>query len=181
WHYEGKDYWEQLKLVRKNLAGFEKTARDAGVCALVHTHGNSFSQSASLMQRMIEGRDPRYVGAYLDTHHLGARGEDFDMAMDLAGAHLKMIAVKDGMRLKAAPEIQLKPFHHQIRMMPLGEGHVNFIRFVDALNRKPYEGPLTYHLERELPESEIRAAMEKDLAFLRGLNLTGVASSRKNG
>jgi sugar phosphate isomerase/epimerase len=171
WNYAGEDYWQQLSDARKDLRGFEEQAKDAGVCVLVHTHGNALSQSASLMQRMIEGLDPQSVGAYLDTHHLSARGEDFDMAMDLVGPYLKMIAVKDGLRIKAGPEAMLKPFHEHIRMMPLGEGHVNFVRFVDALNRRGYKGPLTYHLEREVPNSELQSAMLGDLKFLKELKL----------
>jgi len=178
WNYDGKDYRAQLRAIRKSLAGFELLAKAAGTCALVHVHTNTIGQSASLLERMIEGFDPKAIGAYLDTHHLCARGEDFDMAMDLAGAHLKVIAVKDSLRIKPAPEFMLQPFHHHVRMVPLGEGIVNFDRFIDALNRRGYSGPLSYHLEFDVPREALRKVIRKDVEFIAGL---GLAAPRRGG
>ena len=64
----------------------------------VQNHCNFFVGSAIGVMRLVEGYDPRRVGAVLDMAHCAVAGEPEAMAVDMAWSHLCLVNLKSGSR-----------------------------------------------------------------------------------
>src|SRR5204863_2353028 len=88
-------------------------------------------------------------------------------ALNLAAPRLKMVAIKDFFWEKTS-------MGWQQRNCPLGEGMVDWKEFFAALAKAGFHGPVSLHLEYEIPgataaarQENTLAAAAKDLAFVR--------------
>jgi sugar phosphate isomerase/epimerase len=76
WRYREFGSLEHLiDVARKSLEGIAKLAERNNVCAVVHTHsGNFLTASPFVLAKLLEGFDPKFVGAYVDAGHIFVEG-----------------------------------------------------------------------------------------------------------
>ena len=172
WRYSASpDVKAQVTAAGEALAGLAALARDCGIELGFHNHaayiGAALWEIAPAMDRL----DPRWAGYYFDPRHAVAEGGGgaWKAAVHLVSPRLKMIALKDCFWVKG-------PKGWVIEDCPLGQGMVDWGWMGAALRTARFRGPVSVHLEYEIPgstaEERTRRTLEagvRDLAFARGL------------
>jgi sugar phosphate isomerase/epimerase len=168
YRYAFVDVRQELESASADLRGLSALAAECGVQLGYHNHAGYLGGPVWDVARIIEGLDARWVGYYFDVRHAVVEGGDggWRAALNLVAPRLKMVAVKDFFWEKG-------PQGWRQRNCPLGEGMVDWPAFFAALARGGFHGPVSLHLEYEIP-GEARAKREatlaaaaRDLAFLR--------------
>ena len=172
WRYSASpDVKAQVTAAGEALAGLAALARDCGIELGFHNHaayiGAALWEIAPAMDRL----DPRWAGYYFDPRHAVAEGGGgaWKAAVHLVSPRLKMVALKDCFWVKG-------PKGWVIEDCPLGQGMVDWGWMGAALRTARFRGPISVHLEYEIPGStaddRTRRTLEagvRDLAFARGL------------
>lgn len=163
-----QDYWGEVDSVRRALEGWQELGARHGVKICYHTHSNRcMGLNAGLLMHLLRGFDPRYIGAYLDTAHLTAEGEEFAVAASVAAEYFSILSVKD-MLLERGE----KNGHGTkiARTVVAGAGMVDWTAVAAELDRVGFEGPLSIHCEFEVPEGqEFVPTAQREAAFFRRL------------
>ena len=96
--------------------------------------------------RVIDSSIPKWAGYYFDVRHAVVEGGDggWRTAFNLAAPRLTMIALKDFFWEKTATG-------WRIRNCPMGEGMVDWKAFFAMLAKAGFHGPVSLHLEYEVP------------------------------
>ena len=167
----------QLESLKTRVAGLAALNRQHGMCAMYHTHSGPGQAGASIwdLWYLLKDFDPRWVSVNLDIGHATVEGGfgGWIHATRLILPYTRGIAIKDfrwGRNGKGAWVPQ---------WCPLGEGMVDFRRYLPMLKDAGFDGPVQMHYEYPLggadtgsrrpdmaPE-QIYAAMRKDLTLLR--------------
>lgn len=143
--------YHQADMVRAAAAALERAADTAagyGVRVALETH-DSFS-SAQLVADVL-GLAGGEVGAVYDAHHPHRVGETPDQVLALLGGYLRLVQVKDAVRLGA----------DQWQLVPLGQGEVPVHEIVRRLAAAGYDGWVSlefekkWHPELEAPEQAL--------------------------
>lgn len=143
------NYPREVDACRPLLADWEKAGREHGVKICCHTHSTTtgdyfLGYSVASLLDLIDGLDPAWMGAYLDSGHLALEGEPMDLALRLASKYLCAIAVKDMQRERSTAD---RP--PQNVLAPAGAGIVDWPAVAQALARADFHGPLSIHAEYE--------------------------------
>jgi sugar phosphate isomerase/epimerase len=135
-----------------------------------HNHEGYVGAAVWDIATVMDSLDPKWAGYYFDVRHATAEGGvgGWKIATNLVAPRLKMIAVKDFYWEKTPAR------GWQQRNCPLGEGMVNWKYYFKALARTGFHGPISVHLEYEIPgsttaakEDNTLAAAQRDLAFVK--------------
>jgi sugar phosphate isomerase/epimerase len=165
WRYTGSgDVRVEAAAAGADLEGLAVLARDCGIELGFHNHqayiGAALWDIAPAMDRL----DARWAGYYFDPRHAVAEGGGgaWKAAMHLVSPRLKMLAVKDCVWVKS-------PKGWRIENCPLGQGLVDWTWVGTALREARFAGPISIHLEYELPEGTRHTldAASRELAFAR--------------
>ena len=154
WRFnEGDDYWQVIDAARRELEGFNAFSEKYGVqtCYQIHSGACIGSNCAGLMH-LIRGFNPQHIGAYPDPGHLLLDGEDWAMGLAMIGDYLSVIGIKDALYLS-------QPDHtppYVPCFVKLGDGGVDWGRYLGLLYKSGFDGPLTVHTEYRFDESIIR-------------------------
>lgn len=168
YRYSFVDVRKELESAAAELRGLVELTARCGVQLGYHNHAGYVGGPVWDIAPVIDGLDPRWVGYYFDPRHAVVEGGDggWRSALNLAAPRLKMVAIKDFFWEKTAKGWQQ-------RNCPLGEGMVNWKEFFAALARVGFQGPVSLHLEYEIPgataaaeQDNTLAAAARDLAFL---------------
>lgn len=128
---------------------------------------------------VIDTLDPKVVGYYFDPRHAVVEGGDagWRAAFNLVAPRLFMIAVKDFYWEKG-------PKGWRVQNCPMGEGMVDWPRFFGLLAKANFHGPISLHLEYDIPgatadavEENTIAATAEDLAVIKARVKEAYASS----
>ncbi len=154
----GEDYWARVQEIRECLAGFAELGAKHDVLPCYHTHSGLFygSNAAGLMH-LLDGMDPTRIGAYLDTAHLMLDGEPFNMALAMVEPYLKIVAIKDPLYVDGGRKI-----------VPLGDGLVDFVAVLRDLKGAGFDGPMTLHAEYDLEVEPLIATARQDMVRFKG-------------
>lgn len=170
YHYKLVDVERELADAGKQFRGLAGLAQQCGIQVGYHNHEEYIGAPVWDMARVIEPLDPKWAGYYFDPRHAVAEGGvgGWKIATNLVSRRLKMVAVKDFFWEKTAKK------GWQDVNCPLGEGMVDWKYFFKAIARAGFQGPISLHLEYEIPgatraakEDNTLAAAERDLAFLK--------------
>jgi sugar phosphate isomerase/epimerase len=140
-----------------------------GVHMGFHNHSGYIGGNIWDVVEVIDSLDPKWAGYYFDVRHAVVEGGDggWRTAFNLAAKRLPMIALKDFYWEKAAAGWRIKN-------CPMGEGMVNWKAYFALLAKANFHGPVSLHLEYEIPggtpaavETNTIAAAAKDLAFIK--------------
>jgi sugar phosphate isomerase/epimerase len=176
--YNDEPYPRQLAAFQPRLAKLAALNARHGACAMYHTHSGTGVVGASIwdLHIIMQDIDPAGVGVNFDVAHATVEGGlgGWINSFKITGPHLRGIAVKDFVWSRNArgawePDWQ-----------PLGTGMVHLAEFLRMAKAAGFHGPLQQHFEYDLggansgksqitiPQSEVFAAMKRDLTTLRG-------------
>lgn len=162
---EEQDYWQEVDRIRKILGEWEKLGRRYGVKICYHTHcSRCMGLNAAALCHLIRGFDPAYIGAYLDTGHMVAEGEEFCFGAAMVRDYLSIVGLKDFLILR-----ENKNGHGTAAIggVPAGEGMVDWTAVFSELRRIGFNGPLSVHCEFPLPEDAFLDAVAREVGFFK--------------
>lgn len=169
YRYAFVDVRQELERVGADLRGLAEVSARCGVELGYHNHAGYVGGPVWDIARVVDGLDPRWVGYYFDVRHAVVEGGDggWRAALNLVSPRLKMVAIKDFLWEKTTRGWQQ-------RNCPLGEGMVDWKDFFAMLAKAGFHGPVSLHLEYEIPgatagvkQDNTLAAAARDLAFLK--------------
>jgi sugar phosphate isomerase/epimerase len=147
-----------------------------GVAIGVQNHYGPMVGSAIGIMHLIEGYDPRVVGAVLDTAHCGLDGEPDGMAIDIVWSHLLLVNLKSARwRRAAGPEVLDAPWHAHWTLG--GQGLTNWREVAGELRRRGYGRDICLPAEYSDPEGtggqrmgqSVLALLAQDIRYARSL------------
>jgi sugar phosphate isomerase/epimerase len=169
YRYRFQDVRREIDAAAAELRGLAALAGRCGVQLGYHNHAGYIGGPVWDVVPVMDSLDPRWAGYYFDVRHAVVEGGDggWRAALNRVAPRLKMVATKDFYWEKA-------PSGWRQRNCPLGEGMVDWKAFFAALAHAGFQGPVSLHLEYDLPgetpaaqqESTLLAAA-RDLAFLK--------------
>lgn len=144
------------------LKEVERLARRYGVKALVETHHQTITPSASLAHRLVSPFDPELIGVLYDPGNMVFEGfEDYRLGLELLGPHLAHVHLKNARFVRSENGVWRAVWS------PLEDGVVDFPRFIDALTAVGYDGWLVVEdFSAARPSSE---ALRHNLRFVKSL------------
>ena len=169
YRYAFADARQELADMAPALRGLAELSAQSGVVLGFHNHAGYIGGSVWDVVPIVDALDRRWAGYYFDVRHAVVEGGDggWRSALSAVAPRLKMIAVKDFFWEKG-------PRGWQQRNCPLGEGMVDWKAFYAAIVRSAFRGPVSLHLEYEIPgataaakEEATLAAAARDLAVLK--------------
>lgn len=159
------DYWAEVDRVRGIFARWAALAEKHRVKVCYHTHSNRcMGLNAGMLAHLIRDLDPRHFGAYIDTGHLVAEGEEFPVAAAIVREYLSIVSLKDFLLKR-----QDKENHGSMKpdVVEAGQGMVDWTAVFDELKRIGYSGPGTIHCEFQA--DDFIAAVKREATFFRGM------------
>jgi sugar phosphate isomerase/epimerase len=170
WRYTASpDVRAQVAATAEALAGLAALARDCGIEMGFHNHAAYIGAAIWDIAPAMDTLDQRWAGYYFDPRHAVAEGGggSWKAATHLVMPRLKMVALKDCLWQKG-------PKGWTIENCPLGDGMVDWTWFSTALRNAHFAGPISVHLEYDIPgrsaEERTRRTLDaakRDLAFAR--------------
>jgi sugar phosphate isomerase/epimerase len=170
YRYKLTDVEKELADAGKQFRGLAELAQKCGIQVGYHNHEEYVGAPVWDIARVIEPLDPDWAGFYFDPRHAVAEGGvgGWKIATNLVSRRLKMVAVKDFYWEKTARK------GWQDMNCALGQGMVDWKYFFQAIARAGFQGPISLHLEYDIPgatpaakEENTLAAARRDLEFLR--------------
>ncbi|MDI2028208.1 sugar phosphate isomerase/epimerase [Saccharopolyspora sp. TS4A08] len=157
---DGAPWGEHADRARRFVDELQEIASAHGVRALLELHQRTICPSASLTQRIVAEADPALVGVIYDAGNLLVEGyEDHGTAVDLLGAHLAHVHVKNA---RWVPTGMGGPW--ELHWSPMDDGVLDVGSLRTALHRGGYDGWLS--LEDFTPDLAPEAALEVGLQVL---------------
>ena len=159
YRYAFTDVRKELADAATALRGLAELGAQCGVALGFHNHAGYIGGPVWDVVPILDALDPRWAGYYFDVRHAVVEGGDggWRSALTAVAPRLKMIAVKDFFWERG-------PKGWQQRSCPLGEGMVDWKAFYAALARSGFAGPVSLHLEYEIPGATAAAKQEATLA-----------------
>jgi len=171
--YSFADVRGELQKAMNDFRSLIEVSKQSGVQCGFHNHEGYVGAQIWDVAQTMDQLDPKWVGYYFDIRHAVAEGgvAGWKIALNLAGRRIKMIAVKDSYWEKTSKGWR------QVDC-PLGQGMVDWKAYFKALRQANFQGPISLHLEYEIPgattaaqEENTLAAAQRDFEFLKGLLL----------
>jgi sugar phosphate isomerase/epimerase len=169
YYYKFADVKTEVAEAGRQLRSLVELSATFGVKVGFHNHAGYVGGFVWDIASTIDALDPKWAGYYFDVRHAVAEGGDagWRSAFGVAAPRLFMIAVKDFYWEKT-------PKGWREHNCPLGEGMVDWPRYFRMLAAAKFHGPLSLHLEYELPggapeklQQNILEAAATDLAFVK--------------
>lgn len=170
YRYKFVDIRRELDEVSSQFRELAELGRRHNVQVGFHNHSGDYVGAAVWdAVRFVDGLDPKWAGYYFDAGHAVIEGGNtgWRIAANLVAPRIKMIAVKDFYWEKG-------PQGWRPRLCPLGEGMVPWPAYFKILAQAGFTGPVSLHLEYEIPgatasqrQENTLLAARRDLAFLR--------------
>lgn len=169
YRYAFKDVRGEAAAAGAKLRSLAAISVRAGVHLGFHNHAGYIGGNIWDIAPFVDQLPARSAGYYFDVRHAVAEGGDagWRTAFHLAAPRLAMIALKDFYWEKTDAG-------WRIRNCPMGEGMVNWKAFFPMLARAEFHGPVSLHLEYDVPgatpeakEQSTLAAAARDLAFIK--------------
>ena len=163
WRYTASaDVRSQVAAAGEKLAGLAALAGECGIEMGFHNHtayiGAALWDIAPAMDRL----DPRWAGYYFDPRHAVAEGGGgaWKAATHLVSPRLKMVALKDFLWKKTDKGWIIED-------CPLGEGLVDWTWMASALGAAKFSGPISLHLEYDIPGDTPQVRTQRTLEAAR--------------
>mgnify|MGYP000047124892 CR=1 FL=1 len=165
---------DQLQDTVEQLA---EALADYGLNGALQNHAGERNVGSSLWeyQQLLEGIDPSALGIQFDIRHATAeRGASWIRDLEVALPHISSLVFKD-----FRWEVDAATGRPEIVNVPLGEGWVDFGRYLERLDGLHQRVPHTLHCEYNLggaehgdrkiswPQEKVEAAIKRDLDILR--------------
>lgn len=166
-------FWSDFARTMVHLDGIESLAEEYGVSANIHVHSGGFvSATAQTVSMLLEDRNPRYVGAYVDAGHMSIEGGlgGWSQGLDMLTGRINLAALKN---MAWYPR---EGGGWERKVVPLREGLMDFKQYLGHLKTLGYDGVMTFHSEyqgsasfADLAVPELLAQTAEDVAFIKEL------------
>jgi sugar phosphate isomerase/epimerase len=169
YQYAFADVRKERDVAAAQLRGIAAIGARTGVHMGFHNHAGYIGGGIWDIAPVIDTLDPKSAGYYFDVRHAVVEGGDggWRSAFNLVAPRLSMIALKDVFWDKT-------PAGWGQHDCPMGEGMVNWKSYFGMLAKAGFHGPVSLHLEYDVPgatpearEENTVAAAAKDLAFVK--------------
>jgi L-ribulose-5-phosphate 3-epimerase len=169
YRYAFQDVRGEVAAAGGKLRALAELSARAGVHLGYHNHAGYIGGNIWDIAPTIDALPAKSASYYFDVRHAVVEGGDggWRTAFGLAAPRLAMIAVKDFYWEKTATA-------WRIRNCPMGEGMVNWKAYFAMLAKAGFHGPVSLHLEYEVPgatpeaqEQSTLAAAARDIAFVK--------------
>jgi sugar phosphate isomerase/epimerase len=161
WKYNAGEIEARMIEAQRDIAGLAAIARAVKISVGLHNATADYVGGGLWDTNMIiRGMDPQLMGYDFDPGYAVAQGGSagFQTLLRMALPRLKMVTARDCYWSKEAGEWKLVE-------CPLGEGMVDWPKFLAELARVRFAGPIS--LQVGYPMKDELAAIKKDLAFLK--------------
>jgi sugar phosphate isomerase/epimerase len=167
--YSFADVRGELQKAMNEFRSLTEISKQSGVQCGFHNHEGNIGAQLWDVAQTIDQLDPKWVGYYFDIRHAVAEGgvAGWKIALNLAAPRIKMIAVKDSYWEKSSKGWR------QVNC-PLGQGMVDWKAYFKALRQADFHGPISLHLEYEIPgatkaaqEDNTLVVAQRDFEFLK--------------
>lgn len=167
--YKLADVRAELREVKGHFESLVALAKECGVQVGYHNHAHNVGAAIWDMAQIMDDLDANWAGYYFDPRHAVAEGggSAWKVALNLVAPRIKMVAVKDFYWEKTSQGWREKN-------CPLGQGMVDWSYFFSTLAKAGFQGPVSLHIEYEIPgesasarEENTLEAARKDLQFLK--------------
>lgn len=166
---------KQRDEVRAKVRDLGQLNAEIGICGGYHNHSDNFI-GASLwdIDSILEGTDPRYLGAYFDPAHAVVEGgsQGWLQGMDLLKDRIVMIAAKDFYWTDGKGYAGGRRNH--VLFSPFSQGNVPWLKVLANLKAIGFAGPISLHSEyqgdhsfRDLTTLEVFEQTALDLKLFR--------------
>lgn len=160
-----QDYWPEVDRIREAFEGWQKLAQRYNVKVCYHTHCNRcMGLNCSALMHLLQGFNPRYLGAYIDPAHLVIEGEEFTFGLSMVRDYLSIVALKDVLLIREEVANHGKK---ALKWVTAGNGMVDWTTVFAELKRINYTGPLSIHCEFEVPKAEFMDAVKREVTFFK--------------
>ena len=134
---DGLSYLDSFARATRFLGDCQELARQHQVRALIETHQNSITSSASLTHRLVAPFDPEFIAVLHDAGNMVREGyEAYDLGLQLLAPWLAHVHIKNARHFPPDSGSGL----WQPRWSPLEDGAVDWNALFTALNRVGYSG-----------------------------------------
>jgi sugar phosphate isomerase/epimerase len=170
YYYQFRDVRKELEEASTAFRQLSELAKEQQIQVGYHNHAGYVGAPVWDSVKMIEGLDPKWAGYYFDICHAVTEGglAGWKIALNLVAPRIKMIAIKD-FYWERSPSKRWTP-----RYCPLGEGMVDWKSYFQALAQAGFQGPVSLHLEYDIPGATVAAqeentlvAAQRDLEFIK--------------
>jgi sugar phosphate isomerase/epimerase len=159
------------------LAGEARTRREYdallpalekyGVTLGVQNHCGRFVPNALGLRSLLEGYDPRLIGAVWDAAHEALAGTEPELAIDVIWPHLCMVNLKNGLWVRRnGPEAQWAEWHQY--WTSGRQGLASWPLVAAELQRRGYRGVICLTAEYS-DHDAVNRLIAEDLAFAKSL------------
>lgn len=167
--YSFVDVRRELERAMGEFRGLSELSKQSGVQVGYHNHEGYIGAQLWDIAQTIDQLPPNWAGYYFDVRHAVCEGGSagWKVAFNLIAPRLKMIAIKDFYWEKA---------NNKWRQTncPLGQGMVDWKLYFKMLRQANFQGPISLHLEYDIPgttpaaiEENTLTAAQRDLEFLK--------------
>ena len=166
----------KLAQIKPTVARLAEALAQRGLTGGLQNHAGERNVGSAIWeyQQLLEGIDPEQLGMQFDIRHTTAdRGSSWIRDVEVALPHINSLVFKD---FRWEADANGRP---QIVNTPLGEGWVDFPRYLQRLDGLPQRVPNSLHCEYDLggaehgrreidwPQAKVAAAIKRDLDRLR--------------
>jgi len=164
--YDGSRPFDEL--YRETLDGYERVVeiiRPFGVKALIETHPNIITPSASAARRVVENFSSTEFGVIHDPGNMVNEGyEQWKLGFEILGDYLSLVHAKNASRTPGERgEDGILRWGGEA--VPLGDGGADWRAIIDALGAVGYDGFLS--LEDFTTDVSSTEKIERDVKFLK--------------
>ena len=167
--YSFVDVRREVEKAMDEFRGLTELSKQFGVQTGFHNHEGNVGAPLWDVAGAIDQLDQKWVGYYFDVRHAVCEGgaSGWKIAFNLIAPRIKMIAIKDFYWDKTGQGWKLVN-------CPLGQGMVDWKAYFKLLRAANFRGPISLHLEYEIPgatkmakEENTLAAAQRDFEFLK--------------
>lgn len=169
WSYDpAVGYAQALDTARRQLAGLASLAERTGVRLAVQLHGDTLHGSGAQTAALLDGIDPRHIGAYPDPGNQVVQDgrEDWRFTFDVLRPWLCCVGVKNGGWFPAGLDASGQR-RWTSDWLSIADGMVPWDDIVAHLVATGFDGPLTFHSHYEVPLPQVLDQTGVDLRYVR--------------
>jgi sugar phosphate isomerase/epimerase len=173
-YQENQGTQQNLESFRTKLSGLAKLNKQYAIHGAYQNHsGLNLGAPVWDLWMLIKDMDPRWLGCQYDIRHATIEGAlSWPMGLELLRNHIQTIDIKDFHWSKTEGKWQIED-------VPLGEGMVDFKKYLSLLKQYSISGPISLHFEYPLggadegkkeltiSKEKVLEVMRKDLSTLR--------------
>ncbi|MFC4597348.1 sugar phosphate isomerase/epimerase family protein [Cohnella hongkongensis] len=160
-------YMASERAVRSKIEQCQFFGEKYGVKIGVQPHCGNYVSSAIGLYRILDGLDPRHVGAVWDAGHDGLQGEGPGAGLDILWSRLCMVNLKNA-RYRKAEFLDRGSAKWQVEYTTGKEGFASWPVVADELQRRQYRGVVCLSAEYS-DHHRVDAYIAEDIAYAKTL------------